>query len=286
MDEQIAISLCARAITSGIEASTAIMEVYNSSFGHELKDDGSPLTVADKRSNQIISETLNNTGIPVISEESSQVDYETRKNWEYFWLIDPLDGTKDFIHQTHEFAINIALVKENVPMVGIIISPVLQRVWWGVVGLGNFVFNWQNNTGKLDSQKLLEASKPKEVNYNTVEPSALVSRFHLDAETKSFFETLKERLPGFPVKTKGSSLKYCDIIEGHAAIHLRFSGGTSEWDTAAGHAMLLAAGGNIINIETRKSLQYNKPLLKNPGFIAFASQRLAKTIFWNGNQGI
>jgi 3'(2'), 5'-bisphosphate nucleotidase len=286
MDEQIIISLCARAIASGIEASAAILEIYNTPFEHELKADGSPLTAADNKSNQIISDALGNTGIPIISEESSTVNYETRKNWDYFWLLDPLDGTKDFINRNDEFAINIALVKDSKPILGIIISPVMQKVWWGLIGFGNFVLHWQNNIGDLDPQKLMALSKPIEVNYQTVEPSALVSRFHLDEETESFFETLKERLPGFAVKTRGSSLKYCDLIEGKASIHLRFSGGTSEWDTAAGQAMLVAAGGNILNIETREPLKYNKENLKNPGFVAFACKEVVDSIMGSTTQGI
>lgn len=286
MEEQKIISLCARAITSGIEASAAIMEVYNTPFEHELKDDGSPLTAADNNSNQIISDALDNTGIPIISEESSKVDYETRKNWNYFWLVDPLDGTKDFINRNDEFAINIALVKKSKPILGIIISPVMKKVWWGLIGFGNFVLHWQNNPVELNSQKLMELSKPIEINYHTVEPSALVSRFHLDAKTESFIETIKERLPGFAVKTKGSSLKYCDLIEGKASIHLRYSEGTSEWDTAAGQAMLVAAGGNILNIETLEPLKYNKKNMKNPGFVAFASKIVVNKIIGSTTQGI
>ncbi len=262
------------------------MEVYQNPFEHAQKEDGSPVTEADMKSNQIISNSLAQSGIPIISEENRSVDYETRKKWRYFWLIDPLDGTKDFISRNDEFAINISLIKENNPILGIIVSPVEQKLWWGLVGLGNFVFRWQNdNNGGLDSQKLLELSKPLEVDYHTIEPTALASRFHLDAKTKSFFETLKGKLPGFEVKTKGSSLKYCDIIDGQASMHLRFSEGTSEWDTAAGHAMLVAAGGNILNIESREPLKYNKEDLTNPGFVAFASQEALKTILEYPAQG-
>lgn len=280
LEMQVLQSLCAQAISCGINAAEAIMEVYYTSFEYVLKNDGSPITAADNKSNQIISDALGKTGIPIISEESKQVDFEIRKNWEYFWLVDPLDGTKDFLNRNDEFAINIALVKDKVPMLGIIISPVMQKAWWGLTGLGNFVLQWKESISEIDSKRLLEVSKPIKVYYHNVMPSVLVSRFHLDPETCALIQKIKEIHPSLEVTTMGSSLKYCDIVEGRAAIHFRCSGGTSEWDTAAGHAMLLAAGGNIVDIHSQEPLQYNKSDLKNPGFVAFASQHLAKTFFF------
>ncbi len=284
MERHELLSLCARAIECGILASAAIMKVYDTPFGYDIKEDGSPITIADKKSSQIISDALGKTGIQIINEENKKVSFEIRRNWESFWLVDPLDGTKDFINRNDEFAINMALVKGTTPILGVIISPVMQKVWWGLAGLGNFVFQWKENSAEIDSKRLIEDSKPININYQNVKPSILISRFHLDPETEAIIEEVMKRLPNLQVVTRGSSLKYCDIVEGRATIHFRYSSGTSEWDTAAGHAMLLAAGGNIFNIDNQEPLQYNKPDLKNPGFVAFSSREHANAILFEANQ--
>jgi 3'(2'), 5'-bisphosphate nucleotidase len=237
------------------QASKAILEVYNlSDFIVEQKEDNSPLTIADKKSHEIIFQGLQESypEIPIISEEGKDIPYEERKSWNTFFLVDPLDGTKEFIKRNGEFTVNIALIENGKPTLGVIHVPVTNETYYSSKNDGAFKID---STGNLD--KITVSSKSLEEELNVVQ-----SRSHLGEEENQFYSNykIKERL------SKGSSLKICLVAEGKAELYFR-GGPTWEWDTAAGHAILLAAGGYFIN-KDRSELIYNKEILKHSGFIA------------------
>ena len=236
-------------------AGKAILEVYNSKdFGTEIKDDFSPLTKADKKSNEIIVKELrkNYPDIPVLSEEEKEIPYDERKNWEYFWLVDPLDGTKEFIKRNGEFTVNIALIEKRRPILGVIFVPVTGELYFGDDKNGSFKVDSNGNKRKIYVSGKSEGD----------ELVVVQSRSHSGEEEETFYSRfkVKEKL------SRGSSLKICMVAEGIADIYFR-SGPTWEWDTAAGHAILLGAGGKFTN-KDGSELVYNKEVIKNFGFIA------------------
>lgn len=237
------------------EAGKAILEIYNSNnFEIEIKDDNSPLTKADKASHAIIEKGLSHLypEIPIMSEEGKDIEFDDRKNWQTFWLVDPLDGTKEFIKRNGEFTVNIALIENGKPTFGVIYVPVANEVYFGTK---------ENGCNKIDSSgdtNKISVSKRK---YD--EPINVVqSRSHSGEEENEFYSkfNINERM------SKGSSLKICLVAEGKAEIYFR-GGPTWEWDTAAGHAILVSAGGFFTNKDTSE-LFYNKKEPKNYGFIA------------------
>ena len=252
------------AIKSSLRAGKAILEVYHSNdFEVQLKSDRSPLTLADRKAHQVIVAGLEETGIPILSEEGKGIPYSVRKNWNRFWLVDPLDGTKEFIKRNGEFTVNIALIEHGVPVMGVIYVPVTGVLYFGSVEKGAFEVgppvkanNWFDKAEKL----------PKTTNTNIFH--VVASRSHINPETEEFIENLKTKHPKIEIVSKGSSLKLCLIAEGKADIYPRF-GPTSEWDTAAGHAIILASGGKVVLAEDEsKALVYNKKNILNPFFIA------------------
>ena len=241
------------------QAGNAIMEIYAEDFAIKLKDDNSPLTKADRKSNQVILEALKKhyPDIPFISEETKLNAYSTRKKWNRFWLIDPLDGTKEFIKKNGEFTVNIALIEEGVPVIGIVHVPAQSKTYGGIKELGSFKIVGNGNkepienlTHYLDKQKVV----------------VVASRSHLSEETLQFVEELKAGGKEVDFLSSGSSLKFCLVAEGVADVYPRF-GPTMEWDTGAAHAVAKYAGKNVINFETKQSLIYNKKNLLNPFFI-------------------
>lgn len=240
-------------------AGDAILQVYNTPFDIELKDDKSPLTEADKRSNAVIMQGLqaNWPAIPVISEENKQVPYEERKNWSRFWLVDPLDGTKEFIKRNGDFTVNIALIEDGKPVVGVVYAPVLHYTCFGALDLGSFA----SEKGEAFTQINVQP------HYSTLPKVRVVgSRSHLTDETLAFVEKLKAQGKEVDFVSKGSSLKLCMVAEGKADVYPRF-GPTMEWDTGAAHAVALYAGRQVNDAATGISLTYNKPNLLNPFFI-------------------
>ena len=241
------------------KAGKAILEVYNSeSFEIEIKDDNSPLTKADKASDEIIEAGLKKIypDIPILSEEGKEISYEDRKNWDIFWCVDPLDGTKEFIKRNGEFTVNIALIKNGIPILGIIYVPVTDETYFGSEGEGSFKFyNDETKTPiMVSSKKMTEAL------------TVVQSRSHSGDEENNFYSNymINKRL------SKGSSLKICLVAEGKADIYFR-GGPTWEWDTAAGHAILSCAGGSFVN-KDKSELKYNKEVLKHYGFIASSTK--------------
>jgi len=257
------------AIIASIKAGKEILSVYNSSnFEVEYKKDESPLTIADKKAHNIISEYLEKTNIPILSEEGLKIDYKERKNWERFWMVDPLDGTKEFVKKNGEFTVNIALIKNNKTVMGIVYSPCLKKLYYNEIkGNAFLVNNIEINITKEEQLNFIENNKEQLPNQKSNTYKIVASRSHLSDETKLFIEDKKKQHLDIEIVSIGSSLKLCLIAEGSADIYPRFAP-TMEWDTAAGHAVLNATGGKVSNSDTNKELEYNKENLLNPWFIA------------------
>ena len=241
------------------KAGVEIMEVYTRDFEVEKKEDKSPLTEADKKANAVILEALNNLypAIPFISEETKQTPYEERKNWQRFWLIDPLDGTKEFIKKNGEFTVNIALIENGVPVIGVVYVPATGVTYTGIKEIGSY------KTQNLKSKIEIKAG----AHYSTKQKVVVVgSRSHLTDETLQFVEDLKAQGKEVEFISSGSSIKICLVAEGKADVYPRF-GPTMEWDTAAAHAVAMYAGRQLLDAKTLQPLTYNKPNLLNPFFI-------------------
>ena len=256
------------AITASLDAGREILNVYDSEFAVENKKDNSPLTLADKKSHAIISEYLKKTGLPVLSEEGKDIGYGTRKKWKHFWLVDPLDGTKEFIKRNGEFTVNIAIISNQQPVLGVIFIPITNELYFAVKGYGAFKTNidpgFQRN---ISSNDLIKSSLKLPVQAKTDKFTVVCSRSHLTPETESFIEDLKRKHKKINYASKGSSLKLCLIAEGKADIYPRFAP-TMEWDTAAGQALIEQAGGVVFESRSGNKLLYNKESLLNPWFIA------------------
>lgn len=255
------------ALEASLEAGNAIMEVYQSEDFHiEIKEDNSPLTKADIKANTIINSFLISTEIPIISEENKQTDFDIRKNWETCWVVDPLDGTKEFIKRNGEFTVNIALIKKGRPVLGVVYVPVTKTVYFADV------MNQKGYKAILDShdtriEGILKKAiplKPKRWHSRSIQ--IVGSRSHMNRETLDYVDTLKVDGKEVEIVSTGSSLKFCLVAEGKADIYPRFAP-TMEWDTAAGQAICESVGIDVISIETKESLLYNKENLLNPWFI-------------------
>ena len=234
------------------EAGKAIMEIYVKDFGIEYKDDKSPLTEADLKSNEIICAKLQElySNIPIMSEENKQVAYDERKGWEYYWCIDPIDGTKEFIKKNDEFTVNIALIEKNTPVLGVVYAPAIDEMYSAKRGEGAY----------LNGKKL-----PLSENKNKSELLKVVaSKSHLSEETQQFIDALDTKQ--IEQVSKGSSLKLCMVASGEADIYPRLAP-TMEWDTAAADAVVREAGKMTYNKETEKPMVYNKETLLNPWFV-------------------
>ena len=245
------------------EAGKAILEVYDTEFEVERKEDHSPLTLADKRSHRIIADALRSRfpDIPVLSEEGREVPFDVRSKWSRFWLVDPLDGTKEFVKRNGEFTINIALVEGTTPVLGLIYIPVKDRLFIGKVGKGC----WEESAG---GRKLLKVSDaPADAQVRIVR-----SRSH----PAPGLEDLLSLIPSHEIIGRGSALKFCAVAAGEADFYPRF-GPTWEWDTAAGHAIVTAAGGVMLSL-SGKPFVYNKEnLLNGPFLVASSRAWLEKT---------
>lgn len=241
------------------------MKVYTSNdFDVEIKNDDSPLTKADKNANTEINTIIEPLGIPIISEENKQIDYAERKDWKQCWIVDPVDGTKEFIKRNGEFTVNIALVEDGVPIMGVIYVPVSKTLYYT-----------SDNCNKahkaiLDShQDTIEDVLNKSVDISAIRDEAKArivgSRSHLNDETKAFISEI-EKKEEVEIVSKGSSLKFCLVAEGEADIYPRYAP-TMEWDTAAGQAICMAAGVSVNKLPENTPLLYNKENLLNPWFL-------------------
>jgi len=236
-------------------AGAAIMRVYDSSFTVQRKQDNSPLTLADLESQRVIIEGLMQMtpDIPILAEESVQAPWSERQAWRELWVVDPLDGTREFVKRNGEFTVNIALVREHEPVLGIVAAPAQGLLYWGAAGIGAF----SQHSGA--AQTPIHVSPPRQ-------PLRVVgSRSHLSAETAGYLG----RLAPHVLTGMGSSLKFCWVAEGKAELYARF-GPTSEWDTAAGQSLLEAAGGHVTRLDGHR-LRYNcRESVINGDFLAFS----------------
>ncbi len=252
------------AIEASIDAGEEIMKIYGKEFNYELKKDASPLTIADKNANDIINNYLTKTAIPIISEENAEIDYSIRKEWNQCWIVDPLDGTKEFIKRNGEFTVNIALTKNGVPILGVVYVPVEKKLYYADVETKESFSTILLDGLTLDEQLKLSIRITSKKENDVIR--LVGSRSHMNEETKNFVNMLKKGNDKVEVVSKGSSLKFCLVAEGKADIYPRFAP-TMEWDTAAAHAVCTAAGVNVISEESKKELTYNKKNLLNPWFI-------------------
>ena len=252
------------AINASIEGGHAIMEVYASDFAVEHKDDKSPLTLADKNCNEIIENILINTNIPILSEEGAKTTYEKRKDWEYSWLVDPLDGTKEFVKRNDEFTVNIALIHNGTPIMGVIYVPVKEELYFAMESLGSFKVNINSVIENLDT--LISSSDKLPVNSKRKNYVIVGSRSHMSAETEAFFEQKKKDHGNVEIMAVGSSLKLCMVAEGKSDAYPRYAP-TMEWDTGAGHAIVKYAGFSVKQYNSSEDVVYNKENLLNPWFL-------------------
>ena len=239
------------AIKAASEAGAAIMEVfYSADFGTTEKEDNSPLTRADLAANKVIASVLRTSNLPILSEESEHIPYEERKGWKLFWLVDPLDGTKSFINKEPDFTVNIALIENNRPVLGVVFLPYEQKIYWATTGGGAFV--------------RVQEAEPAHIHATTTHTPVRVvaSKNHMNEETQSFIAT---REP-YELLQYGSSRKILAVAEGLADLYPRF-GLTSEWDTAAADAIATEAGCHMYTVSEKTPLLYNKENILNPFFI-------------------
>ena len=246
---------------AALQAGKAILEIYASSdFGVKIKEDLSPLTSADTAGHVIITLLLKNTGLPILSEEGSDMPYKNRKSWDCFWLVDPLDGTKEFIKRSGEFTVNIALVRHNTPVAGVIYAPCLDVLYYGSKETGVY------KTEKGEAIQLPAIFKKrtfKELQQKE-QVTVVASKSHMNQETAAFINQFRNA----QLTSMGSSFKLMLLAEGVADIYPRLAP-TMEWDTAAGHALLRALNRGVYQTDLQTELLYNKEELMNPSFVAF-----------------
>jgi 3'(2'), 5'-bisphosphate nucleotidase len=244
---------------AALEAGKAIMEVYALPFEVYIKDDDSPVTQADLRASNIIKEMLKPTGIPFVSEEDLPPD---RSQFKRYWLVDPLDGTVEFVNRNGEFTVNIALIDDKQPVMGVIYAPVLDRMWNAECGMQNAECRMQNESFSIHNSAFsIHKERPFTV---------LVSRSHRTPEVDEYInKVLRPSHPDLVIDSQGSSLKFARLAEGSADVYVCYSK-TKEWDTAAADAILRAAGGKVLRISDGQPLEYSKTDYPNPPFVAWA----------------
>ncbi|NNE75759.1 MAG: 3'(2'),5'-bisphosphate nucleotidase CysQ [Pricia sp.] len=255
------------AITAAIEGGKEILKVYHlDEVQVEFKGDNSPLTLADKAANEEIIRFLVKTDYPVISEEKKQLDYSIRKRWTTYWIVDPLDGTKEFIKKNGEFTVNIALCKKGIPIFGVIYVPVSRDLYYTVVSDQKAFKTVLDKNHQVPSKFCREVDRIFPARKSKTYLRVVGSRSHMNEETVDFIERLKKEYSEVEIVSKGSSLKFCLVAEGKADVYPRFAP-TMEWDTAAGHAICKAVGLKVISVGANKELIYNKDNLINPYFL-------------------
>ena len=253
------------AINAALESGKAILEIYHSGvFDVEIKGDNSPLTKADNVSHNVIISFLTKTDIPVLSEEGKSIAYDERKDWKQLWIVDPIDGTKEFIKRNGEFTVNIALIENQKPQIGVIFVPVTGELYFSTKEIG--AFKVKVDLKNYDPETLISKGNKlplfREDNTFTI----VASRSHISPETESFVQEMRDNYGAVNLITKGSSLKLCIVAEGQADCYPRFAP-TMEWDTAAGQAICECAGFQVIDWNTKESMLYNRKELLNNWFL-------------------
>lgn len=254
MNNELIPSLCQIAKDAG----AAILEIYNNCEGIEIiqKADNSPLTAADKAANTVICKGLEKLPVhyPIVSEENKEVSYSVRKNYDFYWLVDPMDGTKEFIKRNGEFTVNIALIHNNKVVLGVVYVPIFDEMYWAVKGEGAF---WEKD------KKVVQLFAPK-FSLKDKGLKVVCSRSHLNEATQGFIDQLDEP----QLVSKGSSLKFLELARGNAQVYPR-AAPTMEWDTAAAQIVLEEAGGKVLHFDSQEPLGYNKENMLNPFFVAY-----------------
>ncbi len=274
------------AMNAALAGGRAILEVRARGFDVQYKDDSSPLTEADLAAHEQIMKHLEGTGLPVLSEESAAAPFAERSGWDRFWLVDPLDGTKEFVKDNGEFTVNVALIEDGRPVLGVVQVPVHDSIYWGFTAAeGRWSFKAATNDDSTPEQ-LADSAQPLVIDRaRSLEPplKVVASRSHLNEDTVRFVDQLEATHGTAERVSRGSSLKLCLIAEGAAAIYPRIAP-TMEWDTGAAHAVVEAAGGGVYRYDPElaataylsddpaaagaRPLQYNKENLLNPFFVA------------------
>lgn len=263
------VALLQTALEAALSAGRAIMEIYSTDFDVAYKSDLSPVTLADTKADNIIRKILASSGIPIISEESANAEYSRRQFWEMLWMVDPLDGTKEFIRRSDEFTVNIAMILKQKPVLGVVYAPATGELYFGIDSLGSFFkrIDIAKDAKVPTAAEIISTSKKLPLTTDNKVFIVQASRSHNDAVTSRFIDKLKQLHPDLRIVVRGSSLKLCAVAEGSCQVYPRF-GSTMEWDTAAGHAIIEQAGGIVTNAENDIPLTYNKKSLLNPDFIA------------------
>jgi 3'(2'), 5'-bisphosphate nucleotidase len=276
------------ALIAAKKAGEAILEVYHGKIDVSYKEDDSPLTLADERAHSAIVSHLSSDStrsIPILSEEGKHTPYEERQGWEYYWLVDPLDGTKEFVKRSDEFTVNIALIKKNKPVLGVVFLPAMGCLYFAAEGLGSYKLEDVGVIGQLvaGSGELSEEDKPlgalieaaislpvqQSFSKSPDQLNLVGSRSHGTEALSEFVEKVKQQYKKVDFVPAGSALKLCLVAEGSADIYPRF-GPTMEWDTAAGHCVVEQSGGKVVDMENKATLDYNKKDLHNPYFVCIA----------------
>ena len=270
IEKQIREYLLPCAFNAAVRAGAEIMKVYNNSGDIDVmvKSDNTPLTIADRLAHNKIKEVLGETRIPILSEEGREMLYDERKNWEMFWLVDPLDGTIEFLKRNNEFTVNIALMHNNECVGAIVYVPYLAKLYFAEQGGGAMLIegvkpdeeaSYTNDTIRANAQ-LLPLSREPHTKFRIA-----VSRSHQTPETVTYIEDMRELHPEIEVVEQGSSYKFCMMAEGSIDYYPRTTS-TYEWDTAAAELILVEAGGSVCSLPDHKPLKYNKTDLRNPWF--------------------
>lgn len=259
------IQLLNTAIKAALEAGKAILEIYHSGeFDVEIKGDNSPLTIADTASHNVIMSFLAKTNIPVLSEEGKSIDYKVRKDWKQLWIVDPIDGTKEFIKRNGEFTVNIALIEKQRPLIGVIFVPVTGELYFSSKEMG--AFKVKVDLESFDVESLISNGNklPLQREDNTF--TIVASRSHMSPETETYVQEMRDIHGDVHLISKGSSLKLCMVAEGTADCYPRFAP-TMEWDTAAGQAICEHAGYKVIDWVAKEDMLYNREELLNNWFL-------------------
>ena len=259
-----------------MEAGEAIQKIYHTGFQVEYKDDQSPLTLADKTAHDIIVRHLRNSGIPVLSEEGKTIPFEERKAWKTLWVVDPLDGTKEFVKRNGEFTVNVALVKDGTPVMGVVYAPDRDLLYFAMQNMGAYKiadpqriheYRTKIETGRITLKDIVKTALQLPLDNQKVRPYTIVgSRSHATPDLEKFVADKRKVFKEVDFIPAGSSLKICLVAEGRADIYPRLAP-TMEWDTAAGQAVASCSGARIYDYESGRALTYNKENLLNLWFV-------------------
>jgi len=263
------------AVAAAVKAGVRTLEIYNQDFSVETKSDNSPLTQADRDAHAIIVSRLKAFELPILSEEGRAIPYDERRGWEQFWMVDPLDGTKEFVKKNGEFTINIALIHHQSPILGVVYVPVSRRLYYAAEGMGTFRFDISDEASieLVSIGDLVGSSRRLTADVAGDSPYTIVgSRSHVTPELEAYVAEKRRRHDVVEFISAGSSLKFCLVAEGMADVYPRM-GPTMEWDTAAGQVVAEMAGATVVRADNGLPMVYNKPDLLNPWFIVTAKKR-------------